>query len=145
MPEPEEHHVFFAVVGFEEHPREISLIAGIEPDDASIAGAPFTDVRALYRCDSLEATWIAAGGGCTSSGPCGRHYHVYSGITGVEWGISRFFFMDHPAFYLSAELIDACRALDPDIGFDQPTIGAGPDFPAVSADIPERPDDEDES
>lgn len=152
--EADEHHVFFAVVGFTEHPRNISLIAGVEADDFWVEGETFTDVMPEAR--RRENRWIISSG-LSRDASHRDHFerllyrlrpladrlpelqeHYRCGI-----GVSRFFFMDDPRFYLPDELIAAFHELGLDVGFDQLVPSAAGGLPEVDDEILNLPDEED--
>lgn len=152
MHDSDEHHVFFAVTGFDGPVRQISLMAGIEPDDYWVAGEPFS--AAMPEARRRDNRWILASGldRWTSHEDHFRRllYKLKALAPQLELlqqhyrcgvGVSRFFFMNDPAFYLSEELLDEYRALNLDIGFDQLAIGGGAELPPLSEDLRHLDDD----
>lgn len=156
MPVPEEHHVYFAIVGFQDDHRQVTLLAGVEPDDIWVRGEPFTDTmpEALRR----ENRWIVSSG---LDRFAGHRDHFERLLYKLERfadrlptlreryrcgvGVSHFFFMEDPRFYLPAELIERYEELGLDISFEQliPS-GNGDEIPAVLPEILDLPDQEDQ-
>lgn len=131
-----EHHVYLAVFGYEEDALAVTLVAGVEPDDVWRKGERYSEAApdAVRR----ENRWFLTSG-------LGRdashrdHFekllrklerlgdrlsalktHYRCGI-----GVSRYYFMDDPAFYLPAPLIDGYRKLGFEISFDQLALDNG--------------------
>ena len=125
-----EHHVYFAVFGFEDDPLTITLIAGIEPDDIWRLGESFTasNPDAVRR----ENRWIISSG-LGSDASHSDHFEklvmklerLGPALTTLREqyrcgiGVSQYFFMDDPLFYLGDALIDRYAALGFEISFDQ--------------------------
>ena len=125
-----EHHVYFAVFGYEADPLNITLIAGVEPDDLWRQGESFSEV--LPEATRLSNRWILSSG-------LDRHAshsdHFEKLLLKLERlgpalnelreqfrcgiGVSQYFFMDDPAFYLSEEIIQRYQQLGFEISFDQ--------------------------
>lgn len=155
MATPEEHHVFFAVVGFHVPHQQISLIAGAEPDDIWVRGRPYTDImpEALRR----ENRWIVSSG---LDRFAGHREHFERLLHKLERfadrlpelrenyrcgiGVSHFFFMEEPRFYLPGDLIARYTELGLDISFDQllPS-GTADEIPELLPEILDLPDQED--
>ncbi|GEM_PF-424385 len=152
--EADEHHVFFAVVGFTGHPRNISLITGVEADDFWVEGETFTE--AMPEARRRENRWILSSG---LSRDAGHRDHferllyklhpLAERLPGLMQdyrcgiGVSRFFFMDDPRFYLPDELIAAFHELGLDVGFDQLVPSAAGGLPEMDDEILNLPDEED--
>lgn len=153
MPTPEEHHVFFAVFAFEDPHQRITQLAGVEPDDIWVRGEPFTDVMpdALRR----ENRWIVASG---LDRFAGHRDHFERLLYKLERfseqlpdlmaryrcgvGVSHFFYMDDPGFYLPDELIARYRELGLDVAFDQLVpSGMSDEVPELLPGIMELPDE----
>lgn len=129
IPAPE-HHVYFAAFGFDDDPHQLTLLTGIEPDDIWYQGTPFSAVfpDALRR----ENRWILSSnldqyashadhferlllklqrlGDCLDQLRAGYRCGI---------GVSQYYFMDDPTFYLPAGLLDGYRALAFPLTFDQ--------------------------
>ena len=125
-----EHHVYFAAFGFDEDPHHLTLLTGTEPDDVWHLGTPFSavfpearrrenrwilssnlDQHASHR-DHFERLLLklrALGGGLSV-----LRERYRCGI-----GVSHYYFMDDPAFYLSDSLLAGYRQLDLPLTFDQ--------------------------
>jgi hypothetical protein len=152
--EADEHHVFFAVVGFTEHPRQISLITGVEADDFWVEGETFTDVMPEAR--RRENRWILSSGLNRDASHRDHFerllYKLYPLADRLPRlmedyrcgiGVSRFFFMDDPRFYLPEELIASFHELGLDVGFDQLVPSAAGGLPEVDDEILNLPDEDD--
>ena len=125
-----EHHVYFAVFGFDEPPQAISLLAGITPDDCWCAGDAYSSGLAEAR--RLDSRWILSS---NLDQHASHRDHFERLILKLERlgerlpalraryrcgiGVSQYFFMDDPAFYLPAELLARVRALGLALSFDQ--------------------------
>ena len=125
-----EHHVYFAVFGYDTDPLNVTLIAGIEPDDLWREGESFSE--ALPEATRLSNRWILSSGLDRDAshsdhfeklllklerlGPCLNELRQQfrCGI-----GVSQYFFMDDPSFYLSEEIIQRYQQLGFEISFDQ--------------------------
>ena len=125
-----EHHVYFAAFGFDEDPHQLTLLTGIEPDDVWHQGTPFSAVfpEALRRenrwilssnldqyashADHFERLLLKLQRLGDSLGQLRDRYRC--GI-----GVSQYYFMDDPTFYLAGELLDGYRALGLPLTFDQ--------------------------
>lgn len=154
MPTPIEHHVYFAVVGFDASPREISLLVGVEPDDVWIRGEPFTDTNpeALRR----ESRWIISSGLDQQASHRDHFERLLFKLERIApqlpelqrrfrcgIGVSRFFFMEDPDFYLPPGLRARFQSMGLDIGFDQLLAGeTEADFPDLLPEILALPDDQ---
>lgn len=131
-----EHHVYFAVFGYEEDPLAITLIAGIEPDDVWRKGQTYSE--ALPEAIRTESRWfITSGLGHDAS----HSDHFEKLLRKLERlgealptlreryrcgiGVSRYYFMDDPAFYLPDELIEGYRKLGFEVSFDQLALDNG--------------------
>ena len=125
-----EHHVYFAVFGYEDDALTVTLKAGIEPDDVWRQGESFSEV--LPEATRRENRWILSSGlGREAS----HSDHFEKLLLKLERlgdalaalrsdyrcgiGVSQYFFMDDPAFYLRADLIERYRKLGFEISFDQ--------------------------
>lgn len=151
MTAPDEHHVFFAVLDFDD-PRQVSLITGVEPDDVWVRGETFSDTvpdarrresrwilssnldrfashrdhfeRLLYKLEPIAHTLPAL------------REHYRCGL-----GVSQFFYMDEPGFYLPDELIGRYRELGLEVAFEQLAPGGTEsDIPDVLPDILNLPE-----
>ncbi|EKF73899.1 hypothetical protein A11A3_11097 [Alcanivorax hongdengensis A-11-3] len=126
-----EHHVYFAVFGFDHDPAQLDLMLGQSADDYWRVGDTYSDLVPEAR--RRENRWILSSQLDRDAShrdhfekllrklqtlaghlPQLEQHHYRFGI-----GVSQYFFMDDPAFYLPAELIDGFRALGFEIRFDQ--------------------------
>ncbi|MDX1805274.1 MAG: DUF4279 domain-containing protein [Alcanivorax sp.] len=125
-----EHHVYFAVFAFDHDPAELDLLLGRNADDYWREGEAFSDAQPEAR--RRENRWIL-------SSQLDRHAshrdHFEKLLLKLQTlaeqlpllrdqyrcgiGVSQYFFMDDPTFYLPAEIIDGYRQLGFDISFDQ--------------------------
>ncbi len=125
-----EHHVYFAVFGFDEPPQAISLLAGITPDDSWCAGDAYSSLLPEVR--RLDSRWILSS---NLDQHASHRDHFERLILKLERlgerlpalreryrcgiGVSQYFFMDDPAFYLPADLLARVQALGLSLSFDQ--------------------------
>ncbi|KAF0805285.1 hypothetical protein A167_03518 [Alcanivorax sp. S71-1-4] len=125
-----EHHVYFAVFGFDEPPQAISLLAGIPPDDSWCAGDAYSSLLPEVR--RLDSRWILSS---NLDQHASHRDHFERLILKLERlgdrlpvlreryrcgiGVSQYFFMDDPAFYLPADLLARVQALGLSLSFDQ--------------------------
>lgn len=125
-----EHHVYFAVFGYQDNPLTLTLLAGIEPDDVWQQGEPYCDY--LPEATRTENRWIISSGldhhashsdhfeklllKLERLGPAlnelRQHYRC-----GV--GVSQYYFMDDAEFYLPAEILARFRRLGVNVAFAQ--------------------------
>lgn len=127
---PTDHHVYFAAFGFDDDPFTLTLLAGIEPDDIWRKGESFS--AALPEAVRLDNRWIISSG---LDRDASHSDHFEKLLLKLERlgpaldalradyrcgiGVSQYFFMDDPEFYLRADLIERYRALGFAISFDQ--------------------------
>lgn len=125
-----EHHVYFAVFGFDDEPLSLTLLAGVEPDDIWRKGEHYSD--ALPEATRTENRWIISSG---LDHHASHRDHFEKLILKLERlgpalpllreryrsgiGVSQYYFMDDPAFYLSNELLQRFQALALPISFTQ--------------------------
>lgn len=125
-----EHHVYFAVFGFEDDPLHITLMAGIEPDDIWREGESFSP--ALPEARRRENRWILSSM-LDQSASHRDHFErlvlklerLGDALSALQQryrcgiGVSRYYFMDDPGFYLPDDLLARFAALDLTLSFDQ--------------------------
>lgn len=125
-----EHHVYFAVFGFDDDPLQVTLLAGREPDECWRKGEHFTDL--LPEAERTDNRWIMSSG-LDASASHRDHFEKLAlkleamGDALVELkqryrcgiGVSQYFFMDDPAFYLPESLMQRFEALGFPVSFDQ--------------------------
>ncbi|PKM21844.1 MAG: hypothetical protein CVV10_07310 [Gammaproteobacteria bacterium HGW-Gammaproteobacteria-14] len=125
-----EHHVYFAIFGFDDEPLSLTLLAGIEPDDIWRKGEHYSD--ALPEATRTENRWIISSG---LDHYASHRDHFEKLILKLERlgpalallreryrsgiGVSQYYFMDDPTFYLSNELLQRFHALALPISFTQ--------------------------
>ena len=130
MQPEQEHHVYFAVFGFEDDPLQVTLLAGVEPDDIWRQGEPFSPT--LPEARRRENRWILSS---QLDQTASHRDHFERLVMKLERlgqalpelrqryrcgiGVSRYYFMDDPAFYLPEELMQRFTALDLTLSFDQ--------------------------
>lgn len=145
---PLEHHVYFAVFGFDDDPLQVTLVAGVEPDDVWRRGEPFSPV--LPEARRRENRWLLSSG-LDRDASHRDHFEkllrklrqLGDGLQRLRQryrcgiGVSPYFFMDDPAFYLPGELIEGYRALGFAVTFDQLVLDAVPTPPTDAGDAAE--------
>ena len=125
-----EHHVYFAIFGFDGPVEQINLLAGREPDDAWQKGDMITPV--VPDAVRTDNRWIISSGLDASAS---HRDHFEKLLLKLEQfadklptmqaqyrcgiGVSQYFFMEEPAFYLSNELIQRFKRLGFALSFDQ--------------------------
>lgn len=130
-----EHHVYFAVFGFDEDPLTVTLLAGTEPDDIWLKGHSFSPLFPEAR--RLENRWILSS---NLDHHASHRDHFEKLVMKLERlgdtlalirdryrcgiGVSQYYFMDDPAFYLPGELLQRYRELGIPISFDQLCLDA---------------------
>lgn len=132
-----EHHVYFAVFGFDDDPDIITGIAEIPPDDIWRKGESYSALTPEAR--RMENRWILAS---NLDQHASHREHFEALLAKLEAlgdslnalrqsyrcgiGVSRYFFMDDPGFYLPTELMNRYRALSLTLTFDQLGLDASP-------------------
>ena len=125
-----EHHVYFAIFGFQEDPEAITAQAGMPPDDCWRQGEPYSELAPEAR--RLDNRWLLTSG---LDQQASHRDHFEALVEKLEQlgdrlpalrrryrcgiGVSQYFFMDDPAFYLPAELMARFKALGLTLTFDQ--------------------------
>lgn len=125
-----EHHVYFAVFGFDDDPLTLTLLAGQEPDDIWRRGEPYSTV--LPEAVRTENRWIISSG---LDHYASHRDHFEKLLLKLERlgpalddlrqryrcgiGVSQYYFMDDPDFYLPEELIAGYRRLGLPVTFNQ--------------------------
>ena len=125
-----EHHVYFAVFGFDEDPQEVTLLAGEEPDEVWRRGESFS--AAFPEARRRENRWILASGLDEQASPRDHFEKLLLRLEGLGdnleqllrryrcgVGVSRYYFMDDPGFYLPDHLLERYDALGVPVTFDQ--------------------------
>lgn len=125
-----EHHVYFAVFGFDDDPLTLTLLTGTEPDDIWRKGEPYSAV--LPEATRTENRWIISSG-LDHHASHSDHFEklllklerLGPGLQALQQryrcgiGVSQYYFMDDPDFYLEARLIARFRQLDLNVSFNQ--------------------------
>lgn len=125
-----EHHVYFAVFGFDDDPLTLTLLAGAEPDDIWRKGESYS--TALPEATRTENRWIISSG-LDHHASHSDHFEklllklerLGTGLPRLQQryrsgiGVSQYYFMDDPEFYLEATLIGRFRQLGLDVSFNQ--------------------------
>ncbi|MDF1629353.1 MAG: DUF4279 domain-containing protein [Alcanivoracaceae bacterium] len=125
-----EHHVYFAVFGYQDDPLTLTLLAGREPDDVWRKGESYS--AALPEATRTENRWIISSG---LDHHASHSDHFEKLILKLEQlgpaleqlrqryrcgvGVSQYYFMDDPAFYLPDQLISRFRKLGIHVAFNQ--------------------------
>ena len=125
-----EHHVYFAIFGFDHDPAQLDVLMGQNADDYWREGESFsaTVPEALRR----ENRWILSS---QLDATASHRDHFEKLLLKLQRlqpqlahlpddyrygiGVSHYFFMDDPTFYLPADILDGFKALGFDISFDQ--------------------------
>lgn len=125
-----EHHVYFAVFGFDHDPRQLDLLLGQSADDYWHEGETFSD--AFPDARRRENRWILSSQ-LDHTASHRDHFEkllyklkrLAPQLQALEpdyrfgIGVSHYFVMDDPAFYLPAEILDGYETLGFAITFDQ--------------------------
>ncbi|MEE4252123.1 MAG: DUF4279 domain-containing protein [Alcanivoracaceae bacterium] len=125
-----EHHVYFAIFGYQDDPLTLTLMAGQEPDDVWRKGESYSAI--LPEATRTENRWIISSG---LDHYASHRDHFERLLLRLERlgpalkelqqryrcgvGVSQYYFMDDPDFYLPAELIDRFRQLGIHVAFNQ--------------------------
>ena len=142
-----EHHVYFAVFGFDDDPLALTLQAGIEPDDIWRKGESYS--TALPEATRTENRWIISSG---LDHHASHSDHFEKLLLKLERlgaalpllreryrcgiGVSQYYFMDDPEFYLEATLIDCFRQLGLEVSFNQMSLDNREESSAATAEAP---------
>ena len=140
-----DHHVYFAVFGFDGDPLEVTLVAGREPDDSWRKGEGFSEL--MPDAQRTDNRWLLSSGLDASAShrdhfeklllkleSLGDRLAALQARYRCGIGVSQYFFMDHPEFYLPAELLARFRQLGVPVSFSQLGLDADPE---PSADQPD--------
>lgn len=125
-----EHHVYFAVFGFDDDPLTLTLLTGVEPDDVWRKGEPYSAV--LPEATRTENRWIISSG-LDHHASHSDHFEklllklerLGPGLPALQQryrcgiGVSQYYFMDDPDFYLQPALVRRFRQLDLSVSFNQ--------------------------
>ncbi|MFN3714284.1 MAG: DUF4279 domain-containing protein [Alcanivoracaceae bacterium] len=131
-----EHHVYFAVFGFDDDPLALTLLAGREADDIWRRGESYSP--ALPEATRTENRWIISSG-LDHHASHSDHFdklalkleRLGAGLTALQQryrcgvGVSHYYFMDDPAFYLPTDLIERFDALGIPVTFSQLALDDG--------------------
>lgn len=132
-----EHHVFFAVFAYDEPHQAISLQLGIEADETWTRGEHYS--AALPEATRTENRWILSSG---LDAQASHRDHFEKLLLKLERldtladvrsryrcgiGVSQYFFMDDPTFYLPEELLNRFSQLGFALSFDQLGLDQGND------------------
>ncbi len=125
-----EHHVYFAAFGFADEPLTLTLLTATEPDEIWRKGEPYS--AALPEAARTENRWIISSG-LDHHASHSDHFEklllklerLGPGLQALQQryrcgiGVSRYYFMDDPDFYLEPSLISRFRQLDLNVSFNQ--------------------------
>lgn len=128
-----EHHVYFAVFGYDTDALAITLQAGIEADDIWVKGEPYsTSLPEAVRTDNR---WILSSGLDRDASHSDHFEKLLFKLQRLGdalptlretyrcgIGVSQYFFMDDPSFYLRPDIIERYQQLGFTISFDQLAI-----------------------
>lgn len=124
-----EHHVFFAVFAYDEPHHAISLQLGIEPDETWTLGEHYS--AALPEATRTENRWILSSGLDAQASHRDHFERLLLKLERLEGlaevrrqyrcgiGVSQYFFMDDPTFYLPESLLARFSELGFALSFDQ--------------------------
>ncbi|MCG8439271.1 MAG: DUF4279 domain-containing protein [Pseudomonadales bacterium] len=132
-----EHHVYFAIVGFDHDPARLDVLLGQGADDYWREGDTYSD--AFPDAQRRENRWILSS---QLDERASHRDHFEKLLLKLQRlapqlknlpgdyrygiGVSHYFFMDDPAFYLPDDIIEGFNALGFDVTFDQLGIDNGP-------------------
>lgn len=125
-----EHHVYFAIFGFDHDPTQLDLLMGQSADDYWREGESFSSTVPEAR--RRENRWILSSL-LDETASHRDHFeklllklkriHTQLNTLPADYrygiGVSQYFFMDDPTFYLPGDILDGFKALGFDISFDQ--------------------------
>ncbi len=146
-----EHHVYFAVFGFDDDPLTLTLLAGTEPDDIWRKGECYSEV--LPEATRTENRWIISSG-LDHHASHSDHFEklllrlerLGPGLPVLRQryrcgiGVSQYYFMDDPEFYLQADLLQRYRQLGLNVSFNQLSLDNAPGLPTPLANPAETPE-----
>lgn len=125
-----EHHVYFAVFGYDTDALAITLQVGLEADDIWIKGEPYSS--ALPEAVRTQNRWILSSGLDRNASHSDHFEKLLFKLQRLGEalptlrqtyrcgiGVSQYFFMDDPSFYLRADIIEGYQKLGFTISFDQ--------------------------
>lgn len=146
-----EHHVYFAVFGFDDDPLTLTLLTGTEADDIWRKGEPYS--AALPEATRTENRWIISSG-LDHRASHSDHFEklllklerLGPGLQALQQryrcgiGVSQYYFMDDPDFYLQADLLGRFRQLDLNVSFNQLSLDNAVDPDNSAADPLHNPE-----
>jgi hypothetical protein len=146
-----EHHVYFAVFGFDDDPLTLTLLTGTEPDDIWRTGESYSE--ALPEATRTENRWIISSG-LDHHASHSDHFEklllrlerLGPGLPALRQryrcgiGVSRYYFMDDPDFYLQADLLQRYRKLGLNVSFNQLSLDNTPASSTPLADETDIPE-----
>lgn len=125
-----EHHVYFAIFGFDHDPSQLDLLMGQSADDYWREGESFS--ATVPEAQRRENRWILSSQLDETASHRDHFEKLLLKLKRIRTqldnlpddyrygiGVSHYFFMDDPTFYLPEEILDGFRALGFDISFDQ--------------------------
>jgi hypothetical protein len=128
-----EHHVYFAVFGYDTDALAITLQAGIEADDIWVKGESYS--TALPEAVRTDNRWILSSGLDRDASHSDHFEKLLFKLQRLSdalptlretyrcgIGVSQYFFMDDPSFYLRPDIIERYQQLGFTISFDQLAI-----------------------
>ncbi|MFT6636315.1 DUF4279 domain-containing protein [Alcanivorax sp.] len=132
-----EHHVYFAIFGFDHDPSQLDVLMGQNADDYWRQGESFS--ATVPEARRRENRWIISSQ-LDETASHRDHFEklllklqrLQSQLNNLPddcrygIGVSHYFFMDDPTFYLPGEILDGFKALGFDISFDQLGLDHGP-------------------
>lgn len=125
-----EHHVYFAIFGFDHDPSQLDLLMGQSADDYWREGESFS--ATAPEAQRRENRWILSSLLDESASHSDHFEKLLFKLKRIApqleslpddyrygIGVSQYFFMDDPTFYLPGEILDGFKALGFEISFDQ--------------------------
>lgn len=125
-----EHHVYFAIFGFDHDPAQLDVLMGQSADDYWREGESFS--ATVPEAQRRENRWILSSMLDETASHSDHFEKLLLKLKRISTqldalsddyrygiGVSHYFFMDDPTFYLPVEILDGFKALGFDISFDQ--------------------------
>lgn len=125
-----EHHVYFAIFNFDHDPAQLNVLMGQSADDYWRKGESFSDANpeAKHR----QNRWIVSSQLDQNASHRDHFEKLLLKLQRLSVplnnlpadyrfgiGVSQYFFMDDPSFYLPTEILNGFQALGFNISFDQ--------------------------
>lgn len=131
-----EQHVYFVIFGFDHDPEDITRRTGMRPSETWRRGESFSETFPEAR--RRDNCWILASGLDDQAShrehfealmahldALGAHLPALLREYRCGIGVSRYYFMEDPAFYLPETLLERYRQLGLPVTFDQMGLDSG--------------------